>query len=93
MAAHITVDHLLVAPAEEPQIVVEGVHILWTSQAISCDGDSISLTTAMQPSIAEVVLGVIPGLPKGNLRGLSIGASRARQGTTHPDPLPASAPA
>ena len=30
---------------------------------------------------------------EGNLRSPSIGASRARQGTTHPDPLPASAPA
>src|SRR5467141_1956813 len=93
MAAHITVDHLLVAPAEEPQIVVEGVHILWTAEGMSCDGDSVSLTAAMQPSIEDVVLGVIPGLPKGNLRCLFIGASRARQGTTHPDPLPALAPA
>ena len=30
---------------------------------------------------------------EGNLRRPSIGASRARQGTTHPAPLPASAPA
>jgi hydrogenase large subunit len=41
----------------------EEVHILWTSEGMSCDGDSVSLTAAMQPSIEEVVLGVIPGLP------------------------------
>lgn len=43
---------------------VEEVHILCTSEGMSCDGDSVSVTAAMQPSIEEVVLGVIPGLPK-----------------------------
>jgi hydrogenase small subunit len=46
---------------------VEEVHILWTSEGMSCDGDSVSMTAAMQPSIEEVVLGVIPGLPKVHL--------------------------
>jgi hydrogenase small subunit len=49
--------------AEEAQGVAE-VHILWTSEGMSCDGDSVSITAAMQPSIEDVVLGVIPGLPK-----------------------------
>ncbi len=40
------------------------VHILWMNAGLSCDGDSVSLTAAMQPSIEEVVLGAIPGLPK-----------------------------
>lgn len=43
---------------------VEEVHILWTSEGLSCDGDSVSITAAMQPSIEEVLLGNIPGLPK-----------------------------
>ncbi len=34
---------------------------------MSCDGDTVSLTAADQPSIEDVVLGLIPGLPKVNL--------------------------
>src|SRR4029079_17834400 len=43
---------------------VEEVHILWTSEGLSCDGDTVSVTAAMQPSIEDVLLGLIPGLPK-----------------------------
>ena len=46
---------------------VDEVHILWTSEGMSCDGDSVSITAAMQPSIEEVLLGAIPGLPKVHL--------------------------
>ncbi len=45
----------------------EEVHILWTSEGMSCDGDTVSITAAMQPSLEDVVLGVIPGLPKVHL--------------------------
>jgi hydrogenase small subunit len=31
---------------------------------LSCDGDTISITAASQPSIEDVILGAIPGLPK-----------------------------
>jgi hydrogenase small subunit len=40
------------------------VHILWISEGMSCDGDTVSITAASQPSIEDVVLGLIPGLPK-----------------------------
>src|SRR4051812_49624881 len=40
------------------------VHILWINCGLSCDGDSVALTTATQPSIEEIVLGALPGLPK-----------------------------
>lgn len=46
---------------------VEEVHILWTSEGMSCDGDSVSITAAMQPSIEDVLLGAVPGLPKVHL--------------------------
>ena len=46
---------------------VEEVHILWTSEGLSCDGDSVSMTAASLPSIEEVALGLIPGLPKVHL--------------------------
>src|ERR687894_249807 len=46
---------------------VEEVHILWSSEGMSCDGDTISITAAGQPSIEDVLLGAIPGLPKVHL--------------------------
>ncbi|MDH2429027.1 hydrogenase expression protein HypE [Sphaerisporangium sp. TRM90804] len=40
------------------------VHILWINAGLSCDGDSVALTAATQPSIEDIILGVFPGLPK-----------------------------
>ena len=52
---------------ECPVAGVEEVDILWISEGMSCDGDSVSITAAGQPSIEDVLLGAIPGLPKVNL--------------------------
>jgi hydrogenase small subunit len=46
---------------------VDEVHILWTSEGMSCDGDTISVTNASLPSLEDVVMGAIPGLPKVHL--------------------------
>ena len=46
---------------------VKEVHILWITAGLSCDGDSVSVTAASQPSIEDVLLGAIPGLPKVHL--------------------------
>jgi hydrogenase small subunit len=40
------------------------VHLLWINAGLSCDGDSVALTAATQPSIEEIVLGALPGLPR-----------------------------
>jgi hydrogenase small subunit len=40
------------------------VHVLWINAGLSCDGDSVSLTAAMQPSIEDIALGMLPGLPE-----------------------------
>ncbi|WP_277029517.1 hydrogenase expression protein HypE [Actinacidiphila oryziradicis] len=45
----------------------EEIHILWTSEGMSCDGDTVSITAASLPSLEDVVLGAIPGLPKVHL--------------------------
>ena len=51
--------------ADAPAQADEGaVHILWMNGGLSCDGDSVALTAATQPSIEEIVLGALPGLPK-----------------------------
>ena len=46
---------------------VKEVHILWITAGLGCDGDTVSITAATQPSIEDIVLGAIPGLPKVHL--------------------------
>jgi hydrogenase small subunit len=46
---------------------VKELHILWITAGLSCDGDSVSITAATQPSIEDVLLQAIPGLPKVHL--------------------------
>ena len=48
-------------PAWEDQAPI---HLLWINAGLSCDGDSVALTAATQPSIEEIVLGALPGLPR-----------------------------
>jgi hydrogenase small subunit len=52
------------SPAPEP---ISELHILWISEGLSCDGDTVSITAATQPSIEDVVLGLVPGIPKVHL--------------------------
>jgi hydrogenase small subunit len=52
--------------ADRPSAVKE-VHILWTPDGMSCDGDTISITAATLPSLEDVLMGTIPGLPKVHL--------------------------
>ena len=40
-------------------------HVLWITAGLGCDGDTIAITAATQPSIEDIVLGAIPGLPEG----------------------------
>ncbi|MGW2857118.1 hypothetical protein ACWDAZ_36220, partial [Streptomyces sp. NPDC001215] len=54
------------ARAEDRQGFDE-VHILWISEGMSCDGDTVAMTEADQQGIEDVVLGLVPGLPKVNL--------------------------
>ena len=46
---------------------VTDVHIVWLTAGLSCDGDSVSVTAAEQPSIEDVLMGAIPGIPKVHL--------------------------
>jgi hydrogenase small subunit len=49
-------------PSNPPNDTV--VHVLWINAGLSCDGDSVSLTAATQPSVEDIALGALPGLPK-----------------------------
>jgi hydrogenase small subunit len=43
---------------------IEEIAVLWITAGLGCDGESVALTAATQPSIEEIVLGGLPGLPK-----------------------------
>lgn len=43
------------------------VHIVWITAGLSCDGDSVAVTAATQPSIEDLISGAIPALPKVHL--------------------------
>jgi len=52
-------------PSQKPgQPALEEVHVIWLPDGMSCDGDTVSVTAAEQPSIEDLILGAIPGLPK-----------------------------
>src|SRR6185312_5736592 len=36
----------------------EEIHVLWISEGMSCDGDTISVTAADKPAIEDVLLGL-----------------------------------
>ena len=42
---------------------IASIQILWINAGLSCDGESVSITAATQPSLEEIVLGALPGLP------------------------------
>lgn len=46
---------------------IEQMHVVWLTQGLSCDGDTIAMTGAMEPSIEDVVGGAIPGIPEVHL--------------------------
>src|SRR6201987_5089289 len=43
---------------------VKEIHIVWMTTGLGCDGDSVSITAASLPSIEDIVMGAITGLPK-----------------------------
>ena len=66
------------------------VHVLWINAGLSCDGDSVALTAAMQPSIEEIVLGALPGLPKVAVHWPLIDFECGPGGMASPAPTPLS---
>jgi hydrogenase small subunit len=43
------------------------IEVLWITAGLGCDGDTIAMTAATQPSLEEMIFGAIPGIPKMNL--------------------------
>ena len=46
-----------------PEAIAE-MHVLWLTAGLGCDGDTIAVTGASQPSIEDIVLGAFPWIPK-----------------------------
>ena len=49
--------------SQAPQAISE-IDVLWVTAGLGCDGDTIAMTAAMQPSIEDIVLGSMPWIPK-----------------------------
>jgi hydrogenase small subunit len=43
------------------------IDVLWITAGLGCDGDTVAMTAATQPSIEDIVMGSLPWTPKVNL--------------------------
>jgi hydrogenase small subunit len=39
------------------------MHVIWITAGLGCDGDTIAMTAATNPSIEDLVLGALTGIP------------------------------
>jgi hydrogenase small subunit len=46
---------------------IDQVEIFWITAGLGCDGDTIAMTAATQPSIEELINGAFPGVPRAGL--------------------------
>src|SRR5436189_4785687 len=47
-----------------PIATPEAIDVIWITAGLSCDGDTIAITAATQPSIEDLILGALPGIPR-----------------------------
>jgi hydrogenase small subunit len=51
---------------DQPTAKFDEITVLWITAGLGCDGDTIALTAATQPSLEDLILSAIPGIPKLN---------------------------
>jgi hydrogenase small subunit len=39
-------------------------HVIWMTSGLGCDGDSVAMTSATNPSLEDIIHGIIPGMPR-----------------------------
>ena len=61
------------------QAPLRKLDIFWITAGLGCDGDTIAMTAATQPSIEDIVLGRDPGLPEGQLPQSGAGLRERRR--------------
>jgi hypothetical protein len=49
-----------------PGTAIHEIDVLWITAGLGCDGDTIAMTAATQPSLEDIVLSAIPWIPKVN---------------------------
>ena len=54
------------SPVRENSPPIPEIDVLWITAGLGCDGDTIAMTAATQPSIEDIVLGALPWIPKVN---------------------------
>jgi hydrogenase small subunit len=56
------------APAPQPdRTPIPELDVLWITAGLGCDGDTIAMTAATQPSIEDLLFGALPWTPKVHL--------------------------
>jgi hydrogenase small subunit len=43
---------------------ISEIDVLWMTAGLGCDGDTIAMTAATQPSLEDILFGAIPWIPK-----------------------------
>src|SRR5687768_7706602 len=49
---------------KQAEIEAMTAHVLWITVGLSCEGDTVAMTSATNPSFEDIITGAIPGLPK-----------------------------
>lgn len=52
------------AHAVPSQATLQELAVLWITAGLGCDGETIAMTGATQPSIEDLVQGAFPGIPR-----------------------------
>ncbi len=53
----------MAAPGAHAYAERQLVHVLWLTTGLGCDGDTIAMTAATNPSLEDLLRGVLPGTP------------------------------
>jgi hydrogenase small subunit len=61
-------DSFLDSIEQRPTEVPGEIEVLWLTAGLSCDGETIAVTGAAQPSLEELVLGAYPWVPRITVR-------------------------
>src|ERR1700753_4140403 len=50
--------------AKQQETEAVTAHVLWMTTGLSCEGDSVAMTSATNPSLEDIILHAIPGMHK-----------------------------
>ncbi len=58
------IEPVLVSSGRQTPLAIPAIDVVWLTAGLGCDGDTIAMTAATQPTIEDLILGAIPGIPK-----------------------------